>query len=220
MSALTSSASTFVRKSSFAPARRTAAKSMKVASRKNFQIKASVGVFFSTTTGNTEEVADMVCNEFGDAADPVDIGDIADSLGDMLEYDNLCVGAPTWNTGADSQRSGTSWDDVLEEIAGMDFSGKNVAVFGCGDSASYSDFFCDAIEEVHSTFAAAGATMVGNVSTEGYEFEESKSAAGGPASSDDASELIGLAIDVENQSDMSEDRVSAWVESLKSAGMA
>ena len=30
----------------------------------------------------------------------------------------IIVGAPTWNTGADEARSGTAWDDVLEEIKG------------------------------------------------------------------------------------------------------
>ncbi len=37
----------------------------------------------------------------------------------LASYDGLIVGAPTWNTGADSERSGTSWDDVLGNIAGL-----------------------------------------------------------------------------------------------------
>lgn len=28
------------------------------------------------------------------------------------------VGAPTWNTGADTERSGTSWDGLLDDIKG------------------------------------------------------------------------------------------------------
>ncbi len=32
----------------------------------------------------------------------------------------LCpfAGAPTWNTGADTERSGTAWDNLLEDIKG------------------------------------------------------------------------------------------------------
>lgn len=97
----------------------------------------------------------------------------------------------------------------------MDFSGKKVAVFGCGDSGAYSDYFCDAIEEVYSTFKGAGAEMVGAFPCDTYEFEESKSCVGGPQSSEDADKLLGLAIDVENQSDLTEDRVAAWATQLK-----
>lgn len=56
----------------------------------------------------------------------------------------------------------------------MDLSGKPVAVFGLGDQQSYGDYFCDAIEEVHSAFKAAGASMCGSWPTDGYEHVESK----------------------------------------------
>merc|ERR1712187_803915 len=51
----------------------------------------------------------------------------------------LIVGTPTWNTGADEYRSGTAWDDVIDDIKGVDLSGKKVAIFGCGDSDGYVD---------------------------------------------------------------------------------
>ena len=58
-------------------------------------------------------------------------------------------------------RSGTTWDDYLDTIKESDLSGKKVAIFGCGDSQSYADNFCDGIEELHDAFAAAGASMIG-----------------------------------------------------------
>jgi len=193
---------------------RTQSTSSRSVLRTSIKTSAQVGLFFSTTTGHTEEVADALKEQLGDAVTaPQDIGDV--DLTSLADYDGLIVGAPTWNTGADAQRSGTAWDDALEEIGGMDFGGKKVAVFGCGDSASYSDYFCDALEEVHSTFKSAGCTMVGQFSTDGYEFEESKSVVGGPAGSEDADFMLGLAIDEENQSHMTEDRVTAWAGQLK-----
>ena len=54
-------------------------------------------------------------------------------------------------------RSGTTWDNILEEVRSENLLGKKVAVFGCGDSISYGDYFCDAIEEIHSAFAKSGA---------------------------------------------------------------
>lgn len=177
---------------------------------------AQVGLFFSTTTGNTEEVADEIKAALGDAVtDPSDIGDV--EVASLTDFDGLIVGTPTWNTGADESRSGTAWDDVLDELRGLDMSGKKVALFGCGDSSSYSDYFCDAMEEIYSIFSEAGADMVGHfsVADNGYEFDSSKSVVGEPASSDDATDMLGLAIDVENQSDMSEDRIAAWTEKVK-----
>ena len=49
-------------------------------------------------------------------ADPKDISDV--DVSTLVEFDGLVVGAPTWNTGADSERSGTGWDDVLNDISG------------------------------------------------------------------------------------------------------
>jgi len=184
-------------------------------SRRTLQTSAQVGLFFATTTGHTEEVADAIKAQLGEAVSaPIDISDAgADALGG---YDALIVGAPTWNTGADVQRSGTEWDEVVGTVSGMSLAGKKVAVFGCGDSVSYSDYFCDAIEEVYTAFKEAGADMVGHWPTSSYEFECSKSVVGGePLSSDEADKMLGLAIDEENQADLTEDRVAEWSAQLK-----
>jgi hypothetical protein len=58
--------------------------------------------------------------------------------------------------------------------AGLSLSGRKVAVFGCGDQHGYGDYFCDAMEELYSSFAAAGCDMVGHWPTDGYEHSESK----------------------------------------------
>merc|ERR1712151_1045026 len=72
----------------------------------------AVGLFWGTQSGKTEEVADMIAAEAG-----VEAKDISEmSAGDLAGYDGLIVGTPTWNTGADEQRSGTAWDELLEEI--------------------------------------------------------------------------------------------------------
>merc|ERR1711879_817512 len=167
----------------------------------------AVGLFWGSQSGKTEEVAEMIAADAG-----VEAKDISEmSAGDLAGYDGLIVGTPIWNTGSDEQRSGTAWDDLLEEIRGTDLCGKPVAVFGTGDSVSYGENFCDAIEELHSTFSAAGAKMLGYVSTEGYQHEESKTEQDG--------KFLGLPLDQDNEDDMTEGRVKAWVEQLKKEGM-
>jgi len=169
----------------------------------------AVGLFFGTTTGHTEEAADLIKSAWtaGEITDPTDISEV--DISSLPDYDALIVGVPTWHTGADEARSGTAWDDVLEEIRGLDMSGKKVAVFGCGDSSGYGDYFCDAIEEVHNTFKDAGASLIGYWAADGssdnhkYDFEDSKSCVDGV--------FMGLPLDFDNESDLSEPRVEEWV---------
>merc|ERR1712032_1741336 len=139
----------------------------------------AVGLFFATQTGNTETVAGKIAEATG--LEGADIGEY--SAEDLAEYDGLIVGCPTWNTGADEYRSGTAWDDVLDDIKG------------------YGDNFCDGIEELHETFKAAGAKMIGYVSSSAYQHSESKSVSGG--------KFLGLPCDEDNESDMTDGRVSS-----------
>merc|ERR1712173_136059 len=167
----------------------------------------AVGLLYASQTGNTETVAGYIAEAAGVEAE--DVGDYGAE--DLADFDGLLVGCPTWNTGADEYRSGTAWDDLLDDIKGVDLSGKSVAVFGCGDSQGYGDNFCDGIEELHETFAAAGAKMVGYVDAGGYQHAESKSVKNG--------KFLGLPLDQDNEDDMTEDRVDAWIAQIKSEGM-
>merc|ERR1719443_1951359 len=160
--------------------------------RGNLQCVRAVGLFFGTQTGKTEDVGEK-------------------SAADLAGYDGLIVGLPTWNTGADSERSGTAWDEYLEEIKTLDLCGKPVAVFGVGDSVGYGDNFCDAIEELHNTFQAAGAKMLGYTDAADYMHSDTKSVKDG--------KFLGLPLDEDNEDDKTSDRVNAWVTQLKGEGM-
>lgn len=61
---------------------------------------------------------------------------------------------------------------------------------------------------LHDKLASRGATMVGYVSTEGFEFEGSK------ALTPDESQFVGLALDEENEFDKTEARIAAWCEQI------
>lgn len=167
-----------------------------------------IGIFFSTTTGNTTEIAGMMKQILGDSADePQEIDEVEGE--EFLRYDTYIVGAPTWNTDADVERSGTSWDDFLYgDLKEMDMSGKTVGVFGLGDAAGYGDNFCDAIEEMHDCFAERGARMVGYVDPGYITFDESKSVRDG--------KLLGLAVDyVNGEEDEIVDYVSKWCDQVR-----
>uniref|UniRef100_A0A7S3Q5G7 Flavodoxin-like domain-containing protein n=1 Tax=Chaetoceros debilis TaxID=122233 RepID=A0A7S3Q5G7_9STRA len=172
-------------------------------------LDASV-VYYSTSTGNTETVAQYIADAAGNG-DIQEIGDASES--EVAGFDGLIIGAPTWHTGADEQRSGTSWDDFLyDTLPNIELEGKNVAVFGMGDQEGYGDNYCDAAGELYDLFEAKGCKMFGLTSTDGYNHSDSKAERDG--------KFCGLMMDEDNQYDLSEDRAKAWVEQLKSEGFA
>lgn len=179
---------------------------------------AAIGIFFGTSTGNTQTAAELIYEAFGEdvAAEPIDVdsleeGKIADTF---LEHDAIVVGTPTWNTGADSERSGTGWDelyyDKLPDLeAGL--RGKKVAVFGLGDQISYAENYADATGELFDVFENLGCTMLGSWSQDGYEHEASKSIRG--------DKFCGLLLDEVNQEELTEERVQQWVAQLLDEGI-
>jgi len=171
--------------------------------------KMSTGLYYSTSTGNTETVAEYIANAAG-VEDWKDIGDAED--GEVTGHDGIIVGAPTWHTGADSERSGTSWDEWLyNTLPNMDFSSKKVAIFGVGDSSGYGDNYCDAAGELYDCFTEKGAKVFGMTPSDtGFDYSESKSVR------DD--KFVGVVFDEDNYADDSESRANAWVEQLKSEG--
>jgi len=177
------------------------------ARRQGCTAREAVGLLYATQTGNTETAAGVIAEKAG--VEAADVGDFGAE--DLAGFDGLIVGCPTWNTDADEYRSGTAWDDLLDEIKGIDLAGKPVAVFGCGDSQGYGDNFCDGIEELHETFAAAGAKMVGYVDAGPYQHQSSKSVRG--------DKFLGLPLDEDNENDMTEERVESWVSQIKGEGM-
>lgn len=174
---------------------------------------AKVGIFFGTSTGSTETVADMIKDELGDDAEgPFDIETLEGSVGDNFgKYSALIVGTPTWNTGADTERSGTGWDEIYySSMAELNLAGKKVAVFGLGDQVSYAENYADATGELHDVFQGLGCQMMGYTSQEGYEHEDSKAIRG--------DKFCGLLCDMVNQEELSEERVQNWIAQLQGEG--
>ena len=167
----------------------------------------AVGIYFATTTGKTEDIAERLHGMLPSAESPKDLADL-DDVSEFAGLDGIICGIPTWNTGADSERSGTAWDSLLDDIAAQNLNGKKVAIFGLGDSSTYTENFCDAMEELHSFFVKSGATMVGYVNKADYTFDDSKSVIG--------DSFCGLPLDEDSESNMTDKRLSNWAEQLKS----
>lgn len=160
-------------------------------------------IFYGSTSGNCESIAGKIAEALGlDASDVYSASEL--DAEKLSKYDNLLLGSSTWGSG-DLQ---DEWYDGVEVIKSADLAGKTVAVFGCGDSCGFSTTFCNAMATLYEAAKSSGATVIGNVSTDGYTFDESEAVIDG--------NFVGLALDEDNESDKTDERITAWVENIKS----
>lgn len=164
----------------------------------------SIGIFYGSTTGNTESAAQTIAANLGVAdADVHNVGEA--SADDVQAYDTLLLGSSTWGCG-DLQ---DDWFDFLDTLTDLDLSGKKVALFGWGDSSSYPDTYCGALAQIYDALQQTGAEFIGSVDAEGYSVTDSDSCRDG--------RFVGLALDEADSSDVNDARIQAWCEALASA---
>ena len=164
---------------------------------------SQIGLFFGTTTGKTAAAAELIQEAFG-GDDVVTLLEVADiEAGDFEAYQLVIIGCPTWDIG----QLQSDWEGFFPELDSIDFSDKKVAYFGTGDQEGYADNFQDAMGLLEAKISARGGTTIGYTSTDGYEFTASEALRDG--------KFCGLALDDDNQSELTEDRVNAWVAQLK-----
>ncbi|WP_321779566.1 flavodoxin [Sulfurimonas sp.] len=162
---------------------------------------SKIGLFYASSTGNTEDIASLIKNKI--SATEVELHNVAECTDDAMEqYDFIIIGASTWGEG-DLQ---DDWEDFLPNISKTNFSSKTVALFGLGDQEEYCDNYLDAMGTLYDEVIKQGATVVGSWSTDGYEHDESNAIRDG--------EFVGLALDEDNQGELSNERVSAWIEQI------
>tara|TARA_B100000809_G_scaffold263989_1_gene318597 strand:- start:173 stop:736 length:564 start_codon:yes stop_codon:yes gene_type:complete len=168
---------------------------------------AAIGLFYGSSTCYTQMTADKIAakleQRFGRPM--VDIHNIAEQpIALALHYTHLIMGIPTWDYGELQE----DWEEVWDDIAELDLSGKLFSLYGQGDQEGYPEWFLDAMGFLHSALNQCGAKACGYRPTAGFEFEASK------ALTSDKSHFVGLALDDESEFDLSEQRIEAWLEQI------
>ena len=160
----------------------------------------ATAIFFASSTGNSEEIANKIASKLGD----IEVFDLAGTKIDKInEYDKLILGGSTWGDG----ELNDDWEDAWSDFCKLDLSNKTIALFGLGDQESYSDEFCSAMGIIYEQIAKSGAKIIGFTSTDGYYHDSSK------AQIDD--KFVGLAIDEDNQSDLTDERINKWTNEIR-----
>ena len=164
---------------------------------------SQIGLFVGSTTGKTEEAAEIIQKEFG-GDEVVTIHNMTEANSEDFDgYQNLIIASPTWNIG----ELQSDWEGFFDELDNIDFKDKKVAYFGTGDQIGYADNFQDAMGILEEKISSLGGTTVGHWSTDGYDFTESKAVKNG--------KFVGLALDEDNQAELTEERIKKWVAQLK-----
>lgn len=172
---------------------------------------SKVGIFFGTDTGNTRKIAKLIYKDLGeDVADkPLNINRVDADV--FSTYELIILGTPTYGSGElpglSAECQAESWEEFMPNFDELDLSGKKVALYGLGDQVNYPDEFLDALGELYEAVVDCGAEVCGEWPTDGYEYESSGAEEDGV--------FVGLALDNDNQSTLSAERLSTWLEKVK-----
>ena len=161
----------------------------------------ATAIFYASSTGNTELISKIISKELGD----IRLIDIADEgISSIKDYEKVILGVATWGDGELQD----DWDDEWDNFKAIDFSDKTVALFGLGDQESYGENYVDAIGIVHEYLLETDANIIGEWPvTDEYFHEASRSIVGDM--------FVGLALDEDNQDDLSGERIKKWCESIR-----
>ncbi len=152
-------------------------------------------VIYGSSTGTCEAIAEKIAAKLG-----AEVLNVQNMTADTIaENQNLILGTSTWGAGELQD----DWYDGLNTLKAADLSGKVIALFGCGDAESYGDTFVGGMGELYDGIKDSGARFIGEVSTDGYTFDDSSAVVNG--------NFVGLALDDVNEDDKTDARIDAWV---------
>jgi flavodoxin I len=164
-----------------------------------------IKLIFGTDTGNTEYVINtyllsLLENEF--EVKVVEVDEITSE--DWESHNFFILGIPTWYDGLLQ----SDWEDYFEEFKQIDFTGKTLALFGLGDQIGYAEYFVDGIGILAEVILKNGGKIIGYWSKEGYEYLKSKAELNKEV-------LYGLALDEDNEDNLTQERCEKWILQLK-----
>jgi len=161
----------------------------------------ATALFYASSTGNAEEIAEKIANEL----EGIEVFDLSGTdVNKIEEYDKVILGGSTWGEG----ELNDDWDEVWDAFTAINLDDKTLALFGLGDQDGYPDEFCNALGLMYEHVCTTKAKIVGSTSIDGYEYDDSKAEVDG--------KFVGLVIDEDNQDDLTDDRIKAWVKDIKS----
>lgn len=168
---------------------------------------SKTAIFFSPQGGNVDSVAHQLAEMIGnDKADLIPVSEAEKK--DVDKYQKLIlvgstVGADHW----DNETIEDEWIAFFAKISDLEFEDKKVAIVGLGNCVLYPEHFVDGMAELYEKITGLNAQVFGSVDSKGYDFTDSE------AVNDDGI-FCGLAIDEDNEYDLTEERLEKWISQL------
>ena len=125
---------------------------------------------------------------------------------DWIEHEMFILGVPTWYYG----ELQSDWEAYFDHFKTLDFTGKTVALFGLGDQWGYDEWFIDGVGILAEVLLENGAELICPWPTEGYDFQKSRALK-------NEGEFYGLALDEDNQYELTKSRCELWVPQVVAA---
>ena len=169
---------------------------------------SKTGLFFGPEEGAVHRIAKKIEELAG--PENIDMIPVANARKEDLEkYQKIIfgistVGRETWN----QDFLNTDWSGFFPEFDHVSFEGKTIAIFGLGDHVTYPSHFVDAMGQLVRAIRknSPGTKIVGQTSTEGYEFVDSEAVVDG--------RFTGLPLDEDFEPELTSQRVSDWVKMI------
>ncbi len=122
---------------------------------------------------------------------------------DFIIIGGSTVGAEIWEEAEASNK----WNDLFRALNDINLEGKKIALFGLGDQVLYPNNFVDGLSVINDEIKKLGGKIIGAWPTEGYSFTESTAI--------ENNKFLGLALDEDNESDLTDERIKNWLDQLK-----
>ncbi len=162
----------------------------------------TIGLFYSFNSVKTKQQAKKIVEALGsDNIEEVNVEEADEKV--FNKYSNYILAVPTWFDG----ELPNYWDEFLPSLEEESLKGKTFALYGGGDQKGYTENFVDGIGLLANFLESKGGKIIGFTSTDGYEFESSKAQRG--------DQFCGLALDIENQAALTDERIANWTTQLK-----
>lgn len=157
--------------------------------------------------GNVERAARKVYSQFDPSE--IDIFDVVSfDVSKIKNYKMFILGGST--IGAENWidvKDDNEWNRFFVKIRKFDLSGMKVAFFGLGDQVLYPENFVDGLSVFKEEMEKTGIKIIGYWPTDGYIFTDSA------GMKDD--KFFGLALDLDRQDELTDERVNKWAKQIK-----
>lgn len=159
-----------------------------------------IAILYGSSLGNTKFVAEKIAKIVPEAS-LMSVSNL--SRAQVEQFDSIVLGVSTWGVGGLQDDFETFVDTLLVS----DLSGKTIALFGCGDQQTYPDSYCNAVGKLFDLLQNRGCEIVGEWPIDGYDFSQSIAVRNNV--------FVGLALDEENQPDLTDFRIKKWMSQIE-----